>query len=245
MGRYGMFGRFSKLGWAAAPPELKFHDVKDQNDMGENGHRIGSINLVNRGTNQSQREGRRITIKSIEIRAKVVPKGGNFDNTQIAANDLWGSGIGRMIVVLDYQCNGAALTHSQLMENFLNDRYKDVNLKNISFSNRFKIIKDKTFRLGVQSYEATNVQSAGGGAATVTQSRLILKGIPYQCHWYKKCNIPIEYSNADGNIDVTQVRSNNILIFFFASDELAKPGDAQKIPQVTCDTFCRIRYADN
>jgi len=160
-------------------------------------------NLIGQGAGQSQRVGRKCIIKSIHLRGVVAMDPG----ADAAAAD-----IAYLYIILDTQCNGAnpAVT----------DIFTDVNLEeamiNMANSNRFKVLKRMTFEL----------QATAGVTTAYNQT-------VREVEWYKKCDIPIEFSGATGAL--TEIRSNNII----AVSGLAV-GDAS----VNYGGVCRVTFTD-
>lgn len=177
----GYYGRFAPSGG-----ELKFVDFTyDDAIVSANGSIKNSICTIAQGVEQSQRIGRKCTIKSINIKwllalpshnGAVVPFG---DTT-------------RIIVFLDKQCNGATATVADILDT------ADIRShRNLANEGRFRILKDMkydtnyagvAYNTGTATYIAASQQTLG--------------------NTFKKCNIPVEFNSTTGAI--TEIRSNNI-----------------------------------
>lgn len=115
-----------------------------------------------------------------------------------------------LMLVQDTQCNGAAAAAGDVMTgtNF------SVNMINLANSKRFKIIKkwDMSFNPG-----------AGVNGAIAP----MIKYIKY----YKKCNVPLEFSAATGAL--TEIKSNNLFLLAssVATDDV-----------IVVNGTCRLRF---
>lgn len=173
---YTTRGRYADSG------ELKFHDL-DINDasVAQNGTIIeDSCNTIAQGVTESQRIGRKCTIRAINWRYEfeMIPTGPSSDE------------VIRLILYLDKQCNGATATITGILES---DDFQSFN--NLANKSRFTILMDRTV--------TQNLSGLGGnGTTNIFGSSTIIGS------FYKKCNIPIEYDSTTGAI--TEVRSNNL-----------------------------------
>jgi len=175
----GYYGRYSPLG-----SELKFLDTTDTKSSVNASGTIKESSLVNvvAGTGESQRVGRKITIKSIHMR--YIAQLSNTSNPSGTDDGL------RVIVYWDKQCNGATAAVTDILETA-----EYLSFNNLSNKNRFSILMDKTVDISATAgaYDGTNDQF---GQKAVTRS------------FHKKVNIPVEYSSTTGGL--TEIRSNNI-----------------------------------
>lgn len=177
----GYYGRYQR---ASSTKELKFHDLDVvDSTVGNSGViLIDSCNEIAQGTGESQRIGRKVSVRSIQFRytIRLLP------STVVTE----GEDTIRIIIFQDRQANGAVTTVLSVLET------ADFNsFKNLSNSNRFRILMDRT--------HALNATAAAGDGTTSD-----LMPMSYQGRFYKKCNIPIEFSASGG--DITTIRSNNI-----------------------------------
>jgi len=140
----------------------------------------GQLALIPQGVTESTRVGRKCTVKSIQIRGSL---------TMSPAASATACATAYLYLVLDTQCNGApAAITDVLTSNAMNQ-----GLINMANSGRFRILK----RWAIPFNPAA-------GATTALNS--VVKPIEY----FKKCNIPIEYSSTTGAI--SEIRSNNIFL---------------------------------
>ncbi len=148
-----------------------------------------SLNLLPEGTTESSRYGRKSVVKSLFIKGVLkLPT----TTTPADATDRL-----RIIVYLDKQCNGAAVTSpstniltSATMNSFLNK----------SNTSRFSILKDVTYSM--------NGMSGGPASTTTTNYGPVTKFFKLS---FPRLNIPIEFSSTTGAI--TEIRSNNLGVF--------------------------------
>lgn len=162
----GVWGRFQ------SPLELKFHDYNDSLILDSTGGALGtSWNLIEQGTAENQRVGRKMTIKSIAIKLSL----------QTLADVNLGFVHYTIVIVLDTQCNGAEATWNEIMENSSSHN----TYRNLANSERFQILK--TWR---GTLNANAVQ--GSGPYGIPQAK--------DLKFYKKCNITIEFDSTAGLI---------------------------------------------
>ncbi len=177
----GFYGRYS-----GPTSELKFHDVDvDHNPINTAGIITPSINIIPQGTTESQRIGRKCTIKSIGWKVRFQYPELDGGATPQASDDI------RLILYLDKQANGAAASVLDLIET------ADVrSFRNLANSGRFVFLHDKLYTI--------NVTNLASDAAGVVSSG----GVRRNFSVYKKCNLPIEFSSTTGAIG--EIRSNNL-----------------------------------
>jgi len=203
-GRARISGFFGRF-----PPkgrEYKFFDTANGFSFDSTGEvpATGQLVLIPQGTTQSQRIGQQCTIKSIQIKGNMTFQPGA---------DTDGSNTAYMWLVLDKQCNGAAAT----MTDVFTSTTPNLALINLANSDRFVILKKWVWNFTSQS----GIRTAFG---------VVRKPLDF----YKKVNIPLEYSSTTGAI--TEIRSNNIffLAAAYGADDL-----------VTIDGITRVRYEDS
>ncbi len=164
----------------------------------------GQLALIPQGVTESTRVGRKATVRSIQIRGQVTASTAAIGDYAV------------MSLVLDTQCNGAAAAITDVMTS----ASLDSAMINLANSGRFKILR--TFRLKVAptASAANGINQYSPGLAAV--------------EFYKKVNIPIEYSSTTGAI--TEIRSNNIFLIagsYRSTDDL-----------LSFSGKCRLRYSD-
>ncbi len=179
----GFYGRFSG---ERRGGELKFHDVDlDDAVIATGGTVTPSINLIAQGVTESQRVGRKCTLRSINWKFRVA-----LNQIDAAGTSSTGDSC-RVILFLDKQCNGATATVINVLESA---NYQS--FRNLANSGRFMILQDKLVTINYNTLASDN-------AGVVSQSPIL-----QNYTFYKKCNIPIEYDNTTGAI--TEIRSNNL-----------------------------------
>jgi len=187
--------------------ELKFFDTAVSFNVDLTGEvpSTGQLCLIPQGTTESTRIGRKATIKSMQF---------NGACTFVPGANTFGADTIFMYVVLDSQCNGAAATAADVLTgaNFSSA------LPNIANSQRFKILK----RFVIPMRSQAGVQTA-------------FASLHEPIAWYRKCNIPIEWSSTTGAL--TEIRSNNIFL-------LAGTGQLTDDLMGIIGTF-RLRYSDS
>ncbi len=181
----GYYGRYAGAGGAVSG-ERKFHDVDlDDNVISSGGTVTDSINKIAQGVTESQRIGRKCTIKSINWSWNI-----NLPEVDAAATPS-AADIARLIVFVDKQCNGATAAVLDILET------ADFNsFRNLSNSGRFQVLMDRRIDMNYMGLASDN-------AGVVSQAQ-----IQHYGSFYKNCNIPIEFDNTTGAI--TEIRSNNI-----------------------------------
>lgn len=154
--------------------------------------------VIPQGDGQSQRIGRRVFIKSIQLRGTIVlPKVADFDST---------STIVRLLLIQDTQTNGVKFTGSNLLVEDLFDAYNK-----LSNRNRFKTLLSQDYKL-----------TAKGGAANSTTTYETAEDI-VNIHIYKKVDIEIEFDDTVATGAVASVRSNNLYWCWFLSSSVTTP----------------------
>ncbi len=199
----GFYGRYS-----GGNAEMKFHDLDiDDAVVAANGNIAeDSCLTIAEGNGESNRIGRKITVKKINWRYDV-----RLSSTTTATST---SDTVRVVLYLDKQCNGATAVVATDAGIFANDNYQS--FKNLANSGRFKILMDRT--------HAIQCQSAGGNTATNTWGEAVISQ-----QFYKTCNIPIEYDNSATDGTISTMRSNNIGVLLFSETGVAKFASSMRI----------------
>ncbi len=176
----GFYGRYTPR--PRGRPEKKFFDVAfGWPALDITGGSIVQNSFVNipAGVTESQRIGRKCTIVSIAFRL-VVTWGAQLTDPE--ENSF------RIILYVDHQANGATAVPLQILEPAVYLAYR--NLENIS---RFTVLHDRLY----------DMVSTGSGSGLDEFSPSVTT-----IQYFKKCNIPIEYSGVTGNLG--EIKSNNI-----------------------------------
>ncbi len=186
----GYYGRF-----AGAGAELKFFDTLFAvSPVANDGTSLQpSMNLIPQGVTESTRNGRKCTLKSINMKLSV-----SLGEKDAVADPAASDSI-RIIFYLDKQCNGATAVVSDILETSLLRGFR-----NLSNQNRFVILSDK--------YHNINYQTLASDTVGVVSSASVIRTTT----WYRKLNIPLEFSATTGAI--TELRSNNIGILLISSN---------------------------
>lgn len=157
---------------------------------------IPSINLLTAGTGESQVIGRKCVIKRIQMRFST---SAGFLSASSGADILTDSTF-RLMVILDRQANGAAATIADIFQD--NDIRGFNNLAN---SLRFRVLRDVQYTFEREGlWNGTNYVSL--------PINVVMDPI------YLKVDIPLEFG-ATPAASINDVRSNNILVAAFASDD--------------------------
>lgn len=161
------YGRF-----AGRKGELKFFDTANSFLFDTTGEvpATGQLTLIPQGTTESTRIGGNCTVKSVQIRGRIL-------YTPAAAANA--SGTAHMYLVVDKQANGAAAAVTDV---FTGTALADA-MHNLSNSQRFVVLKAWHWVFN-------------GGAGVTTAYNSMAKYMEY----YTKCTIPIEYSSTAGVI---------------------------------------------
>ncbi len=116
------------------------------------------LNSVVQGDGESQRDGRRITMKSIFVRGQViVPVQTNQTGSDPATTIF-------IALVLDTQTNGATIASENVFDNQSQDALLAASgMRNLQFSTRFRVLKSLRFTLQNPnlSWDGTNMEVQG------------------------------------------------------------------------------------
>lgn len=201
----GYYGRFSGVN-----AELKFHDgTIIATGVATTGNITSPLCIIAQGTTESQRIGRKCTVKAIYMKYAVKLPEVSVNLTPPPPDEV------RVILYLDKQCNGTAATPGDILEQV------DVRgFRNLANSGRFVLLHDKMYTMNyqTQSFEGTTNYCASG--------KLLVNH-----SFYKKVNIPIEYSGTNGVL--TEMRSNNIGCLLISN-----------AGQIDFESRFRLRYSD-
>ncbi len=192
--RVGFYGRYA----GGQTTELKFHDV-DVNQVAANlsggvilpntGPTSFSLNNIAQAVGESNRIGRKCTIKSISWKGQLLL-------VQIAGAGLGAGETIRMMLILDKQCNGTNATVTGVLET------ADWNsFNNLVNKGRFRTLYEQTFTM-------SHLAAAGDGAAN--DSAQFNQGFTF----FKNCDIPIEFNNTTGAL--AEIRSNNLFVLMIS-----------------------------
>jgi len=175
-----------KYKYGGKSAELKFFDNAISFNFDSTGEvpATGQLCTIAQGVAQTQRVGRKITIKKIVAKLTI---------TLATPTDAIGSDILRLALVQDTQTNGAAATFSGVGGVFETDQVNA--LRNIDNTSRFRVLKD--FRLQMNP-------TAGVSGAWVAVKKT--------CDFNINCNIPIIYDGSATTGAIDTIRSNNLFL---------------------------------
>ncbi len=189
-----VIGRTRRGRFSGTPVELKFHDVDlDDGVIAAAGTITPSVSLIAQGVTESERIGRKCTIRSINWRFRI-----GLPASTAATNTIENV---RVILFIDKQANGATATVTDILETA---NYQSFN--NLVNKGRFRTIMDRTYDL--------KSEAGGGDGTTEDYAEDSISDT-----LFKKVNIPIEFSGATGAI--AEIRSNNISVLLISSKGLA------------------------
>lgn len=194
----GFYGRYAPSGG-----EQKFHDLDiDDAVIATSGIAEDSCLTIAQGVTESQRVGRKCTVKNIGWKYQITLPSTTGDT---ATSDTV-----RVILYQDKQTNGATATVAGILESA---DFQSFN--NLSNSSRFRTLLDRTYDL--------NAPSGGTSAAGVDQ----FGEFTVHDSFYKRCNMPIEYDSTTGAI--TEMRSNNVGVLLLSSQGLCAFGSKMRV----------------
>lgn len=166
--RAGAFGRYR-----GADAELKFFDTNlsvTPSVAAAIPGTGGQINLVPQGTADNQRIGRKIVIKSIQLKGVALASPGALAN--------YGTVL-YIYLLLDKQCNGAAALPTEIFT--VNDA--SIALRNPDNSQRFTVLKKWVVPFNIESGITTNYNEKVEDLS-----------------FYKKCDVPVIFDGTVGTI---------------------------------------------
>ncbi len=170
--------------------DLKFNDIANNDSVvATTGIVILAFTIAD-GNTQSQKDGLKITIKSIRIRYQL-----KLPATSTIAD---GTDICRILLVKDKQCNGALPAVSDILAG------TDIqNHKNLENSKRFTILSDRTITIN-------SLGSHGNGSTNST--------LPASKSWqyFKRMNLPILYNNSGTTGAIGTINSNCLYNVFIS-----------------------------
>lgn len=183
----GYYGRY-----AGRNAELKFHDLDIDDAVVASAGTVqqgGSINVIIQGITESQRIGRKATIRSINWRYRTtIPE-------RDAVSDPGPGETIRVILYQDKQTNGAISAVTDILETAEMHSFR-----NLSNSGRYIIFLDKTI--------AMNYMTLASDGAGVTSQGEVIKEFVFN----KNCAIPIEWSGTTGSIGETRSNTLGVLL---------------------------------
>lgn len=151
-----------------------------------NGSTEASLLRIPEGNGESERIGRKITVRKLAWRFTI-----KLTEVDGAANPVNPDTI-RVILYLDKQANGAAAATQDILED-----NEFISFNNLANSKRFRTLMDRTYDINCH---------AGGGDGVASD----WVGTRVSDTFFKNVNIPIEYDNSATTGALATIRSNNI-----------------------------------
>lgn len=175
----GRGGKSTIVKGAIAPyggrKELKYVDIAAATYVADTTGTVTALNLIAVGDDNINRDGRQVTMKSVQIRGMCR----NFDASS-------GPTFCRMLLVWDNAVNsGAIATVAQILS-----AVNSVSFPLIDNANRFTILVDRSYALG--NFDTTATQSVAQGMG------------PFVCEIYKKLNVVTQFSGTTAAIGSIQ-----------------------------------------
>ncbi len=200
---------------AGVSAELKFHDIDWDEGIADLSAGVisntSSLVLIGQGITESTRIGRKAVIKSIGWRGQL---------QLAAAADSQLPQTVRLLLVQDTQCNGVAPTVAGVGGLFVSADFQSFNT--LINKGRFRVLTDKVYVLNV-------LAAMGNGTANDTNA------VNRHFTFFKRCNIPIEYSGTAAPSVISELRTNNIYGVMITN---------QASTTVTLDSKLRFRFSD-
>ncbi len=184
----GYYGRY-----AGRDGELKFHDVAlDDAVVSATGGITPTLIIIPQGVTESNRVGRKCTLKSVHCRYRITLPTQDAQGTPAFGDTI------RTIIYVDKQCNGATAAITDILE-----AANVQSFRNLANSGRFTFLCDKLQFINYSGLASDN-------AGVVSQA-----GVSHSYVWNKRLNMPIEYDSTTGAI--TEIRSNNVSILLLSA----------------------------
>ncbi len=202
--KVGYYGRFT-----GPSGEMKFKDTVLNDAVVAEALQPFQLLTIPEGNGESERIGRKITIKKVHIRGvfTLAPQTSiSLTATQITA-----------MVVQDTQTNGIIIDALDLLEVNTFDSFR-----NLAESQRFKILYRETFIL--------KAHSGGLNDAPVWNSGEDVVGVNINLN----VNIPIEYNNDLTDGTITTIRSNNIYFVTLSNSGIAASEIRARVRYTDC-----------
>ncbi len=197
--------------------ELKFYDQKlitaslgsptDASAGEHNPSATVSLNTVTQGDGESQRDGRKITMKSIMVEGTITVGLLAAQSTAKTSAQIF------IALVLDTQTNGALLNSEDVFTNpGANAETAAMPFRNLQFTKRFKVLATRKFSIG--NPNMTNDTGSTGG--------VISNGLTKRFKIFKKLNnIQVLFSNTTETI--ANITDNGLNIVAFCTSTSLTP----------------------
>lgn len=179
---------------------------------------IGSLVVIPQDDTSSGREGRKVTVKSIELKMQ------SQWNPDAAQGGVAQAGVAYVYLILDTQANGAvpAVTGDAGIFTATFAGYPGLMTKQLANEGRFRILR---------KYQFIHNPGFGSGAAAKPPAHF-----DYQTD-YIKLNVPIVYDAAVATGAIASIRTNNLF--------LVAGSDGTSDDTITMNISSRVRYTDD
>ena len=154
--------------------ELKFVDLAVSNYACDTAGSVTALNLVAVGDDYNSRDGRQVTIKSVQLRGLILPQDQNTLNT-----------FARVMLVWDNAANGTLATIAQILTAATSNSFPLVDN-----AHRFTVLMDRSFAVGRNQDTATQAYSNSPNVHTL--------------EFYRKMDSVAQYSGTAANIASVQ-----------------------------------------
>ncbi len=164
------------------------------------------MNTVTQGDGESQRDGRKMTMRSIYIDGQVNVGSQSSKNTADAGTQIF------IALVLDTQTNGATIASEDVYSNVGADSITAASpMRNLQFTKRFKVLATRHFKL--QNTSMTNDSGSTGG--------VIIAGLTQRFKIYKKLNVETQFSATTET--VANIIDNSLHLIAYCSSVTLAP----------------------
>lgn len=212
----GYYGRYNGINRQSGFRELKFFDHPDSRSMPDSWSQT-NLNKIPQGVGQSERIGRKVTIKSLYVHW-LCTKPSTTDPG--LTDDAFA-----LVIVLDKQCNGSVPSASSVFSALPGT--PGVNqFMNLENSNRFRILHRVNMNL-------TSMAGANAFAASGTGNHTYGSVSKIGHISLKNLTIPILFDADESTGEISTIRSNNIIFFYTSESGL-----------VDIEFTSRLRYTD-
>ncbi len=197
--RAGFYGRFAGSR-GGVRPEHKFLDTQQlTTDISANGTILAGLNHIAQGNGESERIGRKVTVRSLRIKGHY-----QFPSTATVADQDQRL---RIVVYCDKQTNGTVATvpliHSLAGTVNINS------FRNLANVSRFNILYDKFYDIRVEAVAASNDANVP-----------MLRGFKFNL---TGMNIPLEFDETATDGSIATIRTNNIGVYAIAARPMESP----------------------
>lgn len=214
-------GTWRKGGWrggfGSRKGERKFLDVVSATHQVNTTMDITLLNDIPHGDGATQRVGRTLTIRSVQIVGRVQQE----EDTSETAGVVSAASLVRLMIVEDMQANAAVVTSAMLLTQALPE-----GMRNLDNRDRFKVHYDHYWQLDPVVYNNAATTAFASFAGT---SKLVKV--------FKKVNIPVVFNSTNGG-GIGDIQTGALYMCWIGSDTAGTNTDCNFIGAT------RIRYDD-